>query len=292
MNMHGVLVPIVTPFNDDGQVNVEALKELAIKFANDGVAGIVVCGTTGEYYALEEAERELVLRVVAEAVKGKVSLIAGITGMFPGAAIRHAAQAKALGYDGLMMASPPYSLPDQAGLIAHFREVAQSTTLPIIMYDFPARVGLQLEIETVIELARIPNIVAIKESSGNFSRALALIEARIPDFQIICGADDLASDFLFWGVRGWISGTANVFPAEQVAMVRAADEGQWDEVKRLASATYPVIQSMEAGDFNHKAKLGCRRHGVDAGTVRAPLSALDAGQIREFDRLLDAYDSK
>lgn len=292
MNTQGVLVPIVTPFTNDGQVNVAALRQLAGKFADAGAVGIVVCGTTGEYYALEEAERELVLRSVAEEVKGRLSLIAGVTAMSTPAAVRYAQQAQALGYDGLMMASPPYSLPSQEGLIGHFRQVAESTPLPIVMYDFPARVGVQIEVETVRELARIPNIVAIKESSSSFSRALALIDARIPDFQIICGADDLAADFLFWGVRGWISGTANVFPDEQVAMVRAADEERWDDVKALMSAMYPVIQSMEAGDFNHKAKLGCRRHGVDAGTVRGPLSPLDAGQVREFERLLDAYGSK
>lgn len=292
MNTQGVLVPIVTPFTNDGQVNVAALRQLAGKFADAGAAGIVVCGTTGEYYALEEAERELVLRSVAEEVKGRLSLIAGVTAMSTSAAIRYAQQAQALGYDGLMTAPPPYSLPSQEGLIGYFREVAGSTPLPIVMYDFPARVGVQIEVETVRELARIPNIVAIKESSSSFSRALALIEARIPDFQIICGADDLAADFLFWGVRGWISGTANVFPAEQVAMVRAADEERWDDVKALMSAMYPVIQSMEAGDFNHKAKLGCRRHGVDAGTVRAPLSPLGAEQIREFEDLLDTYGSK
>ncbi|PND32602.1 4-hydroxy-tetrahydrodipicolinate synthase [Achromobacter pulmonis] len=289
MNIEGVLVPIVTPFGADGGVNADALRQLVDRFVEAGVAGIVACGTTGEFYALEDAERELVLRTVAEAARGRITLIAGINALSTPQAIRNARQAQELGYQGLMLTAPPYSLPEQAGILAHFRTVAAATPLPIILYDFPARIGVQIAVETITELARIPNIVGIKESSGNFNRALALIQARIPDFQIVSGSDDMAADFLFWGVRSWISGGANVFPAEQAAMVKAAGEQRWDEVRRLMSGMYPVIQAMESGDYNQKAKLGCRRHGVDAGTVRLPLAPLSAEDERAFIAMLDAY---
>ncbi|RAP62824.1 dihydrodipicolinate synthase family protein [Achromobacter sp. HZ01] len=289
MNIEGVLVPIVTPFGADGGVNADALRQLVDRFVEAGVAGIVACGTTGEFYALEDAERELVLRTVAEAARGRITLIAGINALSTPQAIRNARQAQELGYQGLMLTAPPYSLPEQAGILEHFRTVAAATPLPIILYDFPARIGVQIAVETITELARIPNIVGIKESSGNFNRALALIQARIPDFQIVSGSDDMAADFLFWGVRSWISGGANVFPAEQAAMVKAAGEQRWDEVRRLMSGMYPVIQAMESGDYNQKAKLGCRRHGVDAGTVRLPLAPLSAEDERAFIAMLDAY---
>lgn len=289
MNIEGVLVPIVTPFGADGGVNADALRQLVDRFVEAGVAGIVACGTTGEFYALEDAERELVLRTAAEAARGRITLIAGINALSTPQAIRNARQAQELGYQGLMLTAPPYSLPEQAGILEHFRTVAAATPLPIILYDFPARIGVQIAVETITELARIPNIVGIKESSGNFNRALALIQARIPDFQIVSGSDDMAADFLFWGVRSWISGGANVFPAEQAAMVKAAGEQRWDEVRRLMSGMYPVIQAMESGDYNQKAKLGCRRHGVDAGTVRLPLAPLSAEDERAFIAMLDAY---
>ncbi len=289
MKTEGVLVPIVTPFAADGSVNADALGTLVERFIDAGVAGIVACGTTGEYYALEDDERELVLRTVVEATRGRVTAIAGINALSTTQAIRNAHQAEALGYDGLMLSTPPYSLPEQAGIAQHFRTVAQATRLPIIMYDFPARVGVQIAVDTVIELARIPNIVGIKESSGSFNRALALIQAGIPDFQIISGSDDMAADFLFWGVRSWISGGANVFPGEQAAMVKAAGEGRWDEVRGLMSGMYPVILAMESGDYNQKAKLGCRRHGVEAGPVRLPLAPLTEQDERAFLALLDAY---
>ena len=289
MNTEGVLVPIVTPFAADGSVNVDALRQLVERFIEAGVAGIVACGTTGEYYALEDDEREQVLRTVAEATRGRVTAIAGINALSTTQAIRNAQQAESLGYDGLMLSTPPYSLPEQAGIIAHFRTVAQATRLPIIMYDFPARVGVQIAEASVIELARIPNIVGIKESSGSFNRALSLIQADIPDFQIISGSDDMAADFLFWGVRSWISGGANVFPGEQAKMVKAAGEGRWDEVRSLMRGMYPVIQAMESGDYNQKAKLGCRRHGIEAGPVRLPLSPLSAQDEHDFLAKLNAY---
>src|SRR5690606_12634570 len=128
-----------------------------------------------------------------------------------------------------------------------------------------------------------------KESSGSFNRALSLIQADIPDFQIISGSDDMAADFLFWGVRSWISGGANVFPGEQAKMVQAAGAGRWDEVRSLMRGMYPVIQAMESGDYNQKAKLGCRRHGIEAGPVRLPLSPLSAQDERDFLAKLNAY---
>ncbi|MGB6243166.1 MAG: 4-hydroxy-tetrahydrodipicolinate synthase [Castellaniella sp.] len=289
MNIEGILVPIITPFTADGQVNAQALTQLVNRFVEAGVAGIVACGTTGEYYALNDEERDLVLRTVVEAVGGRAKTIAGINALSTQESITHAQRAQALGYDGLMLATPPYSLPEQTGILQHFRTVAAATPLPIILYDFPQRVGVQIEVETVIELAKVPNIVAIKESSGNFNRALRLIQARIPDFQIISGSDDMAADFLFWGVRCWISGGANVFPAEQVQMVKAASEGRWDEVRALMDGMYPLILAMESGDYNQKAKLGCRRHGVEAGTVRLPLAPLSDADARDFLSMLDAY---
>jgi 4-hydroxy-tetrahydrodipicolinate synthase len=289
MNVDGILVPIVTPFAADGSVNLAALRQLVNHFVQAGVAGIVACGTTGEYYALDDAEREQVLRTIVETVAGRVTTIAGINALATSRSIQLAQQARALGYDGLMCSTPPYSLASQAGILRHFRELAAATPLPIVLYDFPQRVGVQIAEDTVLELAKTPNIVGIKESSGSFNRALALIQAQIPDFQIICGADDTAADFLFWGVRSWISGGANVFPAEQVAMAKAAAEGRWDDVRSLMRGMYPVIQAMESGDYNQKAKLGCRRHGVDAGTVRVPLAPLSAEDERAFLAQLDAY---
>jgi len=292
MKIDGVLVPIVTPFTADNQVDTVTLQALIEKFIEAKVAGIVVCGSTGEYYALTEHERAAVLGTAAKAAKGRITLIAGINSLSPQDAIARAKQAQDLGYEGLMLSPAPYSLPQQHEIMAYYKAVASETSLPIIMYNFPARVGVAMSVDTVAELSKVPNIVGIKESSGDFSHALALIHAGLGDFQIIAGCDDQAADFLFWGVRSWISGGANVFPAEQAQMLEAAAREDWGRVRTLMNAMYPVIQAMEAGNYNQKAKLGCRRHGLNVGNVRLPLQPLSPEEARAFETLLDAYDKR
>lgn len=286
MKIEGVLVPIVTPFDSDGGVDLEALRKLTSYFLEAGVAGIVACGTTGEYYALSEPEREAVLITVRESLGNKALAIAGINSLSTSEAVTRARQAEDMGYQALMLAPPAYVLPSQDEIVAHYEEVIASTSLPIILYNFPARTAVNIEIETVARLAKMPQVVGIKESSGDFSRALQLIGLEDESFQVVCGCDDQAADFLFWGVRSWISGAANVFPAEQAKMIEAAKREDWVAVRELMQDMLPAIQEMEGGDYNQKAKLGCRRHGVEVGAVRAPLRPISTADERDFMNLL------
>ncbi|MBQ0437582.1 4-hydroxy-tetrahydrodipicolinate synthase [Providencia rettgeri] len=286
MNFHGILVPLVTPFHDDLSLNISGLAELTEQLIAKGVTGLVVCGTTGEYYALNEDERQTVLSTVSKIAKGRVTLIAGINDLSTEGAIARAEQAKSLGYEGLMLSPPPYSLPDQQGVYAHYEKVAKSTPLPIIMYNFPARIGIEIEIDTVMKLAEIDNIVAIKESSGSFSRALHLLQTSFKNFEVICGCDDQPVDFFFWGSKSWIAGAGNVFPSEQVAIYEAAQLGDWDKAKQIMNTIYPAIYSMESGDYNQKAKAGCLNGSFNAGPVRLPLSNLATAARNEFIKLV------
>ncbi|MDU7492337.1 MULTISPECIES: 4-hydroxy-tetrahydrodipicolinate synthase [Providencia] len=286
MNFHGILVPLVTPFHDDLSLNISGLAELTEQLIAKGVTGLVVCGTTGEYYALNEDERQTVLSTVSKIAKGRVTLIAGINDLSTEGAIARAEQAKNLGYEGLMLSPPPYSLPDQQGVYAHYEKVAKSTSLPIIMYNFPARIGIEIEIDTVMKLAEIDNIVAIKESSGSFSRALHLLQTSFKNFEVICGCDDQPVDFFFWGSKSWIAGAGNVFPSEQVAIYEAAQLGDWDKAKQIMKTIYPAIYSMESGDYNQKAKAGCLNGSFTAGPVRLPLSNLATAARNEFIKLV------
>ncbi len=289
MNLNGILVPIVTPFDANNQLNEAALERLVECFIEAGVGGIVACGTTGEYYALSAQERRRVLEIIAKTGRGRTTLIAGVNSMSPAEAISRIREAEELGYEALMLSPTPYSLPGQNEVVAYFKEVAAATELPIVMYNFPARIGIQIELESVYELAKVKNIVGIKESSGNFSRVVAMVNANLPDFQVVCGCDDQAADFLFWGVRSWISGGANVFPAEQVQMLKAAEQGDWDSVRRMMAAMLPAIAAMESGNYNQKAKLGCVRHGIDVGSVRLPLLPVDAQERDDFLAQINAY---
>lgn len=286
MNINGILVPIVTPFDNNGNVDTAVLTTIVNAFIEKGVAGIVACGTTGEYYTFSPEERELVLTTIAEAAKGKVTLIAGINSLSTDHSIELADQAKQLGYDGLMLSANPYSLPSQEGVIAHFEKVADASSLPIIMYNFPDRVGVSIEFDTVAHLAKHPNIVGIKESSGDFSHALRMMQANFENFEVVCGCDDQPVDFFFWGSKSWIAGAANVFPEEQVKLFNAAQDGNWDLAKQIMSDIYPAIHSMESGSYNQKAKAGCLKGTVSVGDVRLPLVAMSKEETDEFLSLL------
>lgn len=286
MKLEGVYVPMVTPFDKNGQIDITKLKQLAQAFIDKGAAGLVACGTTGESYALSDTERTIILKAVSEVAKDKVTLIAGINALSTDQTINYAKEAKELGYDALMLSANPYSLPSQEGIIAHFEKVAEAIQLPIIMYNFPARVGINIEFETVAHLAKNPYIVGIKESSGNFSQALRLLQANFEDFEIVCGCDDQPVDFLFWGAKSWIAGAANVFCEEQVAIVKAGLVGDWDTAKRIMTEIYPAIHSMESGDYNQKAKVGCLKGAIDVGGVRVPLVDMNDTDKAAFLALL------
>ena len=286
MNINGILVPIVTPFDKNGDIDTAVLTDIVNSFINKGVAGIVACGTTGEYYTFSPEERELVLSTIVKAAKGKVTLIAGVNSLSTEHSIELANQAKQLGYDGLMLSANPYSLPSQEGIIAHFEKVADASTLPIIMYNFPDRVGVNIDFETVAHLAKHPNIVGIKESSGDFSHALRMMQADFENFEVVCGCDDQPVDFFFWGSKSWIAGAANVFPEEQVKLFNAAQAGDWELAKQIMSDIYPAIHSMESGNYNQKAKAGCLKGTVDVGNVRLPLVPMTKEETEEFLNLL------
>lgn len=286
MQFDGIYVPLVTPFDARMEIDQAKLETLVEAVIAKGVAGIAACGTTGEYYALSDAERTQVLKTVQRVAAGRIQLIAGIGDLSTRRSIERAAEAKAIGYDCLLLSPPPYSLPSQAGIRAHFEYVASHCELPIIIYNFPARTGVNVEFDTVAALARNPKIVGIKESSGDFSQALRMLQAGFKDFEVICGCDDQPADFFFWGAKGWIAGAGNVFPGEQVALHAAARKGDWDHARQLMRSMYAALHSMESGDYNQKAKAGCLNGTLDAGDVRLPLAPLDAAAKQAFRELV------
>ena len=287
MNIDGILVPVITPFNDNGAINFEALAELLEHLIDAGVRGIVALGTTGEYYAMDEAERAEVLRFIARTVGDRALLIAGVNDMSTAASIAKAEQARELGYEGLMLAPPIYCLPQHHEIVHHFQTVADTVKMPIIMYNFPARSGVEISVEAVIELSSNPYIVGIKESSGDFSRALTLLNTKFDGFQVVCGSDDQGADYLLWGARSWIGGCANYLARAHVELLDAAKAGDHDAVRQQMAKLLPVIQNAESGDYNQKAKLGVNHIGISVGTVRAPLLPISDDEQRDFLQALD-----
>ena len=294
VDLEGVYVPIVSGFNADESVNESAYANVIDYNLRAGVRGIVVAGTTGEYYALSVAERKAqfelardVLAARAHPVSGRAHLIAGCNAGGTRDCIDYAQQANRLGFDAVMLAAPPTSLPNQRELAAHVRAVAVEGGLPVILYNYPARAGVEFGFEALDELATMPEVIAIKESSGDFSRFLTMQRRYQGALTIMCGSDDQIYDYMAWGVRSWLAGTANVLPAQHVAIVNSMNRGDHELGRRQYAALLPWVQHMEAGSYNQKVKAGLKHLGHDCGTVRRPLLPMSERQVGELIQLLN-----
>ena len=288
MNIEGVYTPIVTPLHGDESVDEAAFAAAVEVQIESGVAGIVVGGTTGEYYAMTLEERKRQLAFGAEVVAGRAQLVAGCNSGATRDIIDLARHAKGLGYDANMLSAPPTSLPSQPQLSAHIRACALDGGLPVVLYNYPARAGVEFGFECLDALADMPEIIAIKESSGDFSRFLAMRDRYAGRIEIMCGTDDQAFDYLAWGVRSWLAGPANVFPGESVQFVASMLRGDIKAGRAQLAALLPFIQHLETGNYNAKVKAGMNHRGVTAGTVRRPMTALTSDEAAQLGVMVDA----
>jgi 4-hydroxy-tetrahydrodipicolinate synthase len=287
LKLEGVYVPVVTPFDANEGLNLSTLTKVIDFCLDAGVRGVVSCGTTGEYYAMSTDERKSVMAHTREVVGSRAQLMAGCNAGSTREAVHLAEAAVTMGYDAILLAAPPTSLPTQHELAAHYRTIANAVDKPIVLYNYPARAGVEIGFECLDEVADHPNIVAIKESSGDFSRFLQLQRRYSGHLDIMCGSDDQAVDYFSWGVRSWLAGTANVLPRHHVIIMDTANEGNLAEAIRQFAAILPWIQNMESGSYNAKAKLGLAHQGFDCGPVRAPLLGLPDDVATELLSVLD-----
>jgi 4-hydroxy-tetrahydrodipicolinate synthase len=274
MQIEGVYVPFATPFHDNGDMDLSRLGLILEHVLGAGCHGLVAAGTTGEYYAMTHDERVAVFTAAFEINAGRAVMVAGCNAGSTHEAIQYAQEAKAIGYDAAMLAAPATSLPRQHELAAHFARIADEGGLPVILYNYPARAGVEIGFECLDAIADHPGIVAIKESSSDFSRFLAMRRRYADRITIMCGSDDQAADYFAWGVRSWLAGTANVLPAHHVAIMNAANAGDMAAARAGFEAILPWVQHMEEGQYNQKVKVGLRMQGIDLGAVRQPILPL------------------
>lgn len=287
MELLGVYTPIVAPMDGDGNLDLGGYAKVIDFCLAGGVRGLVTNGTTGEYYALSTDERRQLVVQARDVAAGRAQLVAGCNAGSTREVIEHGLHARELGYDALMLAAPPTSLPTQRELAAHYAAVASEVGLPIILYNYPARAGIEIGFDCLDAVVDVPEIVGIKESSGDFSRFLALRKRYAGRIEIMCGSDDQAVDYFLWGVRSWLAGTSNVLPRHHVAVIDAANRGDHAEAVRIFDGMLPWVQNMEGGSYNQKAKLGLGHQGIQCGDVRAPLLPLLPEIAAETLRTLD-----
>jgi 4-hydroxy-tetrahydrodipicolinate synthase len=284
----GIYVPIAAPFDAADVLDLAAYGRVVDYCLGAGVRGLVPNGTTGEYYAMTFDERIQVLTHCRDAANGRAQLIAGCNAGSTKECIRYASVARELGYDAIMLAAPPTSLPSQRELAAHFIAVAEGGGLPVVLYNYPARAGVEIGFECLDAIADRADIIAIKESSSDFSRFLAMRRRYGNSIQIMCGSDDQAADYFAWGVRSWLAGTANVLPRQHVEVLEASLRGDHAEAMRRFDLFLPWVQNMEEGSYNQKIKLGLERVGIPMGSVRPPLLPVAAEVAKANIAALDA----
>ncbi|MBB6645673.1 4-hydroxy-tetrahydrodipicolinate synthase [Halobellus ruber] len=282
----GVFPAMTTPFASDGRIDHETLADDAQRLEDAGVAGLVPAGSTGESATLTHDEHIEVVETVVEAVDD-VPVIAGSGSNSTHEAVDLSRRAAGAGADALLLISPYYNKPEQAGLSEHFRAVADAVDLPQIVYNVPSRTGQNVEPETVAELATHENVRAYKAASGDIAQISEVIEhTRDEDFAVLSGDDALTLPVCSLGGRGVISVAGNVEPERTVELVDAAVEGDLDRARELHFELSPLFRQLfvETNPIPVKAAMAIRGHGPE--TLRSPLTELSAEPRAELERIL------
>lgn len=282
MKLQGVLPALVTPFDATGAIDFAAFTRHLTDLRAAGVSGWVPCGSSGEYNVLTDAERDQVLHFVKDfARKGEI-LIAGTNAPSTAGVIENTLKAKALGYDAVLLAVPFYTKPTQAEIIRHFQTVIKATDMPIVLYSYPGKDGVEIGYEALDALADDPRIIGIKESSGVLQRAIGIATRYQGRIQLVSGSDDIAWDFMHWGADSWICGPANCMAKPVCEMDAAFRKGDHARAKQIMTAIWPAMNVLESGKFVQKLKYGCALQGNPVGECRMPLGPLTAEEKAEF----------
>lgn len=275
VNFGRVITAMVTPFKEDGAVNYAVAEELAAHLAENGSDALVICGTTGESPTLTWEEEYELFQVVQKAVAGKAKVIAGTGSNSTKEAIAATQKAAKIRVDGCLQVVPYYNKPPQEGLYQHFASVAQSCPdLPLILYNIPGRTGQNLQPETVARLAEIPNIVAIKEASGNLDAASQIRRLIPAEFQIYAGDDSLTLPLLSVGGAGVISVASHLVGKQLQQMIQAFENGQTKVAIDIHLQLFPLFKALFCTTNPIPIKAALKLQGWDIGSTRPPLSHL------------------
>jgi 4-hydroxy-tetrahydrodipicolinate synthase len=280
-SFQGSMVAMVTPFRD-GKVDEAKLRDLVEFHVKSGTDGLVPCGTTGESPTLSHAEHKRVVEIVIEAAARRIAVIAGTGSNSTAEAIDMTVHAARAGADGALLVSPYYNKPTQQGLYEHFRAVAQAAPeLPLILYNIQGRTAVNIETDTLKRLAEIPNIVGVKEASGNLDQMTSVVLACGPDFSVVSGDDSLTLPLMAVGGRGVISVVANFLPKEVVELTHAALDGDWKRARELHWRLFPICRAMFVETNPIPVKEAMAMLGMIRAEWRLPMCAMtDANRAR------------
>jgi len=284
----GSIVAIVTPFKD-GQVDEEAYRELIEFQIANGTSAIVPCGTTGESATLNVEEHARVIDIALETVNKRVPVIAGTGGNSTSEAIELTAHAKKAGADASLQVTPYYNKPTQEGLYQHFKAIAKAVPLPQVLYNVPGRTGVNMLPETVARLAELPEVVAIKEASGNLGQMAEIVRLAGDNITLLSGDDNVTLPSLALGGKGVISVVANIVPRDSADLIRAWEEGRVEEARAIFYRLFPLCQAMFFETNPIPVKTSLALMGRIQDEMRLPLCPMAPGNLDRLKKALTDY---
>lgn len=287
MKFEGIYTPVITPYRDDFSIDYARLAEIVEFLIEAGVHGIISAGTTGEYYAQSSDERFELMKFIHKCIRGRVSYIVGSGAIRTEESIEYARAAVAVGADALLVATPPYAIPTERENALHALAIDRVANLPILLYNYPGRMGAMMGEEYLDRVGRSANFCAIKESSGDPNR-IHLLARNYPHIQMSCGMDDQALEFFAWGARSWVCAGSNFAPEIHIALYQAcAVEGDFDKGRRIMSAMMPLMAVLEqGGKFIQCVKYGMSGRDLPAGPPRKPLQPLNKDDRRSLQQVI------
>lgn len=287
MKFEGIYTPLITPHREDGSIDRDAFVAHIENLIAAGVHGLINGGSTGEYYAQSMAERVEMATLAKEAIGSRVPLMVGTVAIRLEDSIIMAETAAKIGADCILVGSPPYAVPTEQENALNALAIDRAADLPIMLYNYPGRMGINMGEEFLDRVGRSRNFCAIKESSGDINR-VHLLARDYPHIQMSCGMDDQALEFFAWGGQSWVCGGSNFLPAEHIALWKACViEGNFNKGRRIMSAMMPLMRVLEqGGKFIQCIKHGVEMNGHIAGPPRPPLRGLNKDDKRQLEQVV------
>jgi 4-hydroxy-tetrahydrodipicolinate synthase len=282
-----VATAMVTPFDNKGHVDFIKTTKLVNYLIDNGTDSLVVAGTTGESPTLSKEEKLALFEHVVKVVDNRIPVIAGTGSNNTYASVELTKKAEEIGVNGIMAVGPYYNKPNQEGLYQHFKAIAESTKLPVMVYNIPGRSAVNIHPDTIIRLAAIPNIVAVKEASGDLNAMTKIIANTPEDFVLYSGDDSIALPVLAIGGAGVISVASHVIGKEIQEMVQSFLNGNTEKAAKIHQTYLPIMQGLFAAPNPVPVKTALQLKGLDVGTVRLPLVPLTEQERITLAKLLD-----
>jgi 4-hydroxy-tetrahydrodipicolinate synthase len=281
---------LVTPFQADQSLDEPTLRRLVRRQIEDGINFLVPCGTTGEVPTLTREEHLRVVAITLEEAQGRVPLLAGAGGYNTHAVVERACELEKLGVQGILSVTPYYNKPTQEGLFQHYKAIAESIDLPIIVYSVQSRTGVNVEPATLARLAQIPNIVGVKEASGNIGQMAAVIHQVPPEFLVLSGDDAITIPLIALGGKGIISVASNEIPGPMTQIAAHALAGNYEEARKLQRRYLPLMEVnfVESNPIPVKAAMGLM--GLLDPVFRLPMVPPSPASLQKIAAVLRSLD--